>query len=71
MKYFILFLSLTTFTNCKGPEIITEHSSNTFIYKTKTGIYRVTNTFTRKVDTLSQPASIIKRIRMIEPSNQK
>lgn len=44
---------IVTFASCATTQITNEQRTSVYTYKTKTGLYRVTNTFTRKVDTLA------------------
>ena len=44
---------IVTFASCTTTQITTEQRTSTYTYKTKKGTFRVTNTYSRTVDTLS------------------
>lgn len=54
MKKILFFIALAAiFTSCASTQVVSEQRTATYTYKNKKGTFRVTNTYIRKVDTLS------------------
>ena len=53
-KITFLIVLAAIFTSCTTTHVTNESTTRTYTFKNKKGMYRVTNTYIRKVDTLYQ-----------------